>query len=163
MFRSAQAAGASGITHERCANFRHRKKNPKKNRNGGILRLRLAYGRRSNKCQNLNRVWQNVFRSNSLSNPNCIYYNYIFILFLLQLHFIYMFIIPLNCMLNFISLLFNNQIILNFVSSISFHQSFLASFSDFTLMGHLILIAQIIKCRFFIPRALSGPTTGGYL
>ena len=35
----------SGIAHERQPNFRHRKKN----RNGGILRLRLAYGRRSNK------------------------------------------------------------------------------------------------------------------
>ena len=35
----------SGIAHERQPNFRHRKKKP---RNGGILRLRLAYGRRSN-------------------------------------------------------------------------------------------------------------------
>ena len=33
----------SGIAHERQPNFRHRKKT----RNGGILRLRLAYGRRS--------------------------------------------------------------------------------------------------------------------
>ena len=38
----------SGIAHERQPNFRHRKKNKKKTRNGGILRLRLAYGRRSN-------------------------------------------------------------------------------------------------------------------
>ena len=38
----------SGIAHERQPNFRHRKKNKKKPRNGGILRLRLAYGRRSN-------------------------------------------------------------------------------------------------------------------
>ena len=34
----------SGIAHERQPNFWHRKKN----RNGGILSLRLAYGRRSN-------------------------------------------------------------------------------------------------------------------
>ena len=41
----------SGIAHERQPNFRHRKKTQKKNRNGGILRLRLAYGRRSNKMK----------------------------------------------------------------------------------------------------------------
>ena len=48
MFRSAHAACASGITHERCANLRHRKKKKKKKpRNGAHLKLRLAYGRRS--------------------------------------------------------------------------------------------------------------------
>ena len=52
VFRSAHTACASGITHERCAYLRHRKKiKKKKYRNGAILKLRLAYGRRSNKSK----------------------------------------------------------------------------------------------------------------
>ena len=49
MFRSAHAACASGITHERCAYLRHRKKTRKKTRKRANLKLRLAYGRRNKK------------------------------------------------------------------------------------------------------------------
>ena len=45
VFRSAHAACASGITHERCAYLRHRKKmKRKKIQKRAILKLRLAGG-----------------------------------------------------------------------------------------------------------------------
>ena len=67
MFRSAHAVCASGITHERCANLRHRKKiKRKKNRNGANLKLRLAYGRRSNKA-----IWLLWRSTKTLLNISC--------------------------------------------------------------------------------------------